>query len=220
VERVPEPELMDDELQAEAYARADFAEPNALFCRSLLDRLPVPERAHVVDLGCGPADIPVRLARSRPAWVFDVVDGSAAMLRHASELIESAGLSDRIATRCATLPAPELAAAGYDVVISNSLLHHLPDPYVFWKEVIRLARPGALLAVMDLMRPASAEAARALVDRYSGDEPEVLRRDFNASLLAAFTPDEVREQLQRYGMEGMTVETISDRHLFVSGRLP
>ena len=52
MKRIPEPELMDDELQAEAYAKADSTEPNALFCATLFDRLAAPERARVVDLEC------------------------------------------------------------------------------------------------------------------------------------------------------------------------
>ncbi len=217
MERVPEPELMEDDLQAEAYARADFAEPNTLFCQTLLDRLDPPERARVVDLGCGPADIPVRLARLRPAWTLDAVDGSPAMLRHASDRVRDEGLSDRVHIHCSLLPALSLPEAEFDLVISNSLLHHLPDPSLMWREVSRLARPGALLALMDLMRPDSREAAENLVERYSGGEPEVLRHDFAASLLAAFTPDEVREQLRETGLEKVDVAVISDRHLFAYG---
>jgi hypothetical protein len=52
--------------------------------------------------------------------------------------------------------------------------------------------PGAPVLVMDLMRPASPAAAEALVEQYAAGEPEVLRRDFYNSLLAAFEPGEVR----------------------------
>ena len=219
MERVPEPELMEDDLQAEAYARADFDEPNALFCQSLLDRLELPEPARVVDLGCGPADIPVRLARLRPSWVLDAVDGSRAMLRHANDRIRKEGLSHRIRIHCSMLPVLALPEAGFDLIISNSLLHHLPDPSLLWREVARLARPGALLALMDLRRPDSTEEAMALVEHYSAGEPEVLRRDFTASLLSAFTPNEVREQLRQAGLEKVEVAVISDRHLFACGSI-
>jgi hypothetical protein len=80
--------------------------------------------------------------------------------------------------------------------------------------------PGAAVLVMDLFRPASAAAAAAIVAQYSGGEPEVLRRDFLASLCAAFEPDEVREQLRQHGLGMLRVRTVSDRHLLVTGRLP
>ncbi len=61
MQRVPEPEEpMDDPVQAAAYAEADFSEANALFIR-LLRQLVVPQglRGRTLDLGCGPADMPI-----------------------------------------------------------------------------------------------------------------------------------------------------------------
>jgi hypothetical protein len=63
MERIVEPELMDDEAQARAYAEADFEEPNARFValyREFVGALPA--GAAVLDLGCGPGDITLRLA--------------------------------------------------------------------------------------------------------------------------------------------------------------
>ena len=51
------------------------------------------------------------------------------------------------------------------------------------------------------------------------DEMEVLKRDFFNSLMAAFTPAEIRKQLKKGGLSGLAVETISDRHLLVFGRM-
>ena len=70
IPRTPEPELMDEAEQARAYAEADFDEPNAAFIErveAVLEAHPVPAEARVVDLGCGPADIAVRLAERHPA---------------------------------------------------------------------------------------------------------------------------------------------------------
>jgi hypothetical protein len=61
--------------------------------------------------------------------------------------------------------------------------------------------------------------AREFVRKYCGNEPAVLRRDFYNSLLAAFTPAEVRRQLKRAGLRGLKVRVISDRHLLVAGRV-
>jgi hypothetical protein len=72
---------------------------------------------------------------------------------------------------------------------------------------------------MDLARPASRAAAEALVASYAAGEPEVLRRDFANSLGAAFEPDEVRAQLCEARLD-LSVETVSDRHLLVHGRMP
>ena len=58
-----------------------------------------------------------------------------------------------------------------------------------------------------------------MVETWSGTEPEVLKLDFFHSLCAAYTVEEVREQLLRAGLE-LEVEKITDRHLVVSGTLP
>jgi SAM-dependent methyltransferase len=226
--RTPEPELMDDAAQAEAYAHADFAEVNAGFVARLLAQAPalgVDGPAAVADLGCGPGDIAVRLCLARPGLEVTAVDGAAAMLAHARGAVEAAGLGDRIHLVCATLPGAPLPARGFDAVVSNSLLHHLHDPGVLWRELARIGRPGAEVLVVDLARPASRDAADALVAQYAAGEPEVLRRDFFNSLLAAFTPDEVRAQLAACDLapgldRHLAVEPTSDRHLAVFGRLP
>ena len=91
---------------------------------------------------------------------------------------------------------------------------------MFWRAVREAGVPGAAVLVMDLFRPESAAAAQAIVDQYAANEPEVLRLDFLASLCAAFEPDEIRAQLQAHGLGGLSVRTVSDRHLLVTGRLP
>lgn len=223
--RTPEPaELMDEAAQAEAYARADFADVNDRFVRALLERFPELRSGRVIDLGCGPADIPIRLARQRPGLRITAVDGSPSMLAHAARAVREHHLEDRVELRCALLAGGAPGAGPgrgerYDAVISNSLLHHLYEPAVLWAELRALARTNAPVFVVDLMRPESPEAARAIVEAYSAGEPEVLRRDFYNSLLAAFTPDEIRAQLAAAELPLQVVPT-SDRHLAIFGRAP
>jgi hypothetical protein len=72
----------------------------------------------------------------------------------------------------------------------------------------------------DLRRPASPERLQELVERHASGAPAVLRRDYAASLAAAFRPEEVREQLVGAGLGSLRVEPLEDRYLEVSGRLP
>ena len=221
MDRVPEPELMLDPDQARAYAEADFDAPHSHCVQTLFERLlPLPEQGRAVDLGCGAADITLRVARELPGWTFDGLDGSPAMLDCGSRAVSEAALEDRVVLHERLLPVADWPAASYDLVFSNSLLHHLPDPAVLWSAATMLGRPGAPLFVMDLLRPDSAEQVRALVAQYAGEEPELLRRDFEASLFAAFRIDEVREQLAAANLGGVGVEVISDRHWIAWGTLP
>jgi ubiquinone/menaquinone biosynthesis C-methylase UbiE len=220
--RIPEPEeLMDDPGQAHAYARADFSEANRLFVELLQSVPGGPPEGRLLDLGCGPADIPLAIARRHPTLQIDAVDGAAAMLDLARENIGAAGeAGQRVHLMCEYLPCPGLPPQVYGTVVSNSLLHHLADPMVMWQTVKRCAGPGARILVMDLARPASELAVDALVETYAIDEPEVLRRDFRNSLFAAYTVAEVRAQLQEAKLGSLRVSMVSDRHLAVAGTIP
>ena len=219
MERILEPELMDDEGQALAYAQADFVEVNRGFVDRFRTAFPDLTRSRVVDLGCGPADIPIRLVRLMPALGVTAVDASAAMVRLARDAVRSAGLATSVRLVRARLPALPFASGTFDAVIANSLLHHVAEPGIFWREVQRLGRARAGVLVMDVCRPASPSHARDIVETYAGGESPLLKRDFYNSLRAAFTPAEVARQLARQ-LPQLTCRVVSDRHWVVSGRLP
>lgn len=218
MKRLPEPELMDDPVQAQAYGDADFSEPNKLFTDTFKT---VIGRAHfsgyIVDLGCGPADIAVRLAYAYRHCHVHGIDGSEPMLRIAMKHVLSASLADRITLFQYTLPGIFVPHARYDAVISNSLLHHLADPNSLWNAIQYLAMPGAPILVMDLMRPPNRREVKRLVRTYAADAPAVLARDFERSLLAAYRVDEVVEQLAAAKLDYLNVRVVSDRHFTVSG---
>jgi SAM-dependent methyltransferase len=221
MQRTLEPELMDEFDQARAYAAADFAEPNERFVGYCGAEPGFPARGAVLDLGCGPGDIVLRLARRHPELTVHGLDGSAAMLRFAADsLAREPSLQSRVQFVHGVLPGVALPLPRYDAVVSNSLLHHLHDPAVLWNAIRETGAPGAVVVVMDLFRPPSPGAAQEIVDAYAGEEPEVLQRDFYNSLCAAFEPGEVRAQLDACGLGGLDVRTVSDRHLLVAGRLP
>lgn len=221
MKRVLEPELMTEPEQARAYAEADFAEPHSRYIELFLQKFPDrPERARVLDLGCGPGDVTRRLARACPGYQIVAVDGSPAMLRLARRLTaREPDLRDRIHYRKGYLPKGRIPRGPYDVILATSFLHHLADPMILWQAVRKYGRTGTIVLVADLCRPRTPAHARRLVERYAAGEPAVLRRDFHRSLLAAFTPAEVRAQLQKANLGELSVEVISDRHLLVSGRL-
>lgn len=220
MQRIPEVELMDDPSQALAYARADFSEVNQAFVERFLRLAPTLLQADVVDLGCGPADIAIRLCRARQGLRVCGVDGSPPMLDLARRAAATAGLAGRLRLVNARIPG-SLPGEHFDAILSNSLLHHLPAPAVFWQEIRRLGRSGVPVLVMDLRRPPHARDVAALVSRHAGDEHPLLQRDFRASLGAAFTLAEVQAQLRDAGLRAcLGVEAQGDRHLVVSGRLP
>jgi SAM-dependent methyltransferase len=233
--RICEPELMLEPIQARAYAEADFNGSDRAFTARILTLLAAPAATQaerppprIVDLGCGPGNISFRLASALPEALLLGIDGAAAMLeaaraRQALEPRRWPGLS----FLQARLPLAPEALGGvstafrppYDLVVSNSLLHHLHDPAVLWGAIRTLAAPGALVVVRDLRRPMTEAALRGLIRRHAARAPAVLRRDFSHSLRASFRLREVAEQLKTAGLSHFAVTELGDRHLEVVGRL-
>ena len=224
MQRIPEPDLMDDKAQARAYAEADFTEPHENFITLFKGQWP--GRAisgRVLDLGCGPADISIRFARAFPDCTVEGVDGAAEMLACGAGAVAAAGMSHCIDLSHCYLPSERLMQQSYEAVISNSLLHHLIEPMTLWRTIAACTKSdvasGTPVFVMDLMRPQNHNEAKHFVSSYAGEEPAILQHDFYHSLLAAYTVDEVREQLNAAGLHALKVEAASDRHLIVAGLL-
>ena len=214
--RTLEPELMDNPEQVLAYARADFEKENQGFVDRFREYFPEFTKGHILDLGCGPGDIPIRFARALPVCRITGVDASEPMIGLAGVAAKQAGLVDRIIFCCERFQGVSLVEP-VDAAVSNSLLHHVPNPLQFWYRLRQLLKPGAPVLVMDLLRPDSSEEAQAIVDRYAAKESEILRRDFYRSLLAAFTEDEVAAQLAEMNLSRLIIDVVDDRHWVVSG---
>jgi ubiquinone/menaquinone biosynthesis C-methylase UbiE len=217
--RQPEPELMDQHAEALAYAAADFSSVNAAFVDRLFDLTwgmsDAPARC--VDLGTGPADISIRVATARPMWHVDAVDAAETMINLARVAVVRAVVRN-VRLHLADAKATGLAP-GYDAIFSNSLLHHLPDPQPMWTEIRRLARPGTIVFIRDLLRPQTYDLAEEMVEQYAGRESATLQQEYFRSLLSAFTPGEIRQQLESAGLGELEIRQSTDRHIDVSGVL-
>jgi trans-aconitate methyltransferase len=219
MKRIPEPEeLMDGTDQALAYAEADFSASNNLFIDLFQQLHPDDFSGKALDLGCGPADIPIRFAHRYPLACIHALDGAQTMLDLAQQAIDGENLSARISLHCQYLPASGLDR-DFDALLSNSLLHHLHNPGDLWQTIRNCASSSAAVLVMDLLRPESAQQVEELLATYASDAPGVLRQDFEASLYAAYTLDEVDAQLASSSLQGLEVRQVSDRHLAVMGYL-
>jgi SAM-dependent methyltransferase len=217
--RVPEPEVMDDPEHARTYSEADFSAPHSAFVDEFWRRFPgfTTRRFDAIDLGCGPADVTARFAQAHPGAQVVGIDASGPMVELGRARIACSGLDERVVLEQRRLPDPSLGRARFDVVLSNSLLHHLADPLDLWDAIAEVARPGAAIFVMDLHRPQTDDEVHRMVDLHAGDEPTVLQDDFRASLRAAYRPDEIAEQIARTSLT-CEVEGVGDRHVVVWGR--
>jgi SAM-dependent methyltransferase len=223
MKRVREEELMDVPLHAQAYAGADFSEPNTKFVAYFSAKFPAFSGRQIIDLGCGPADITRKFAARYPQASVVGTDGADAMLEIARKfLLRHGSLADRVDVRKWHIgrEANPFGSKAFHAVVSNSLLHHMRDPLDLWRAIRACATPGAAVLVMDLIRPQSRREAEGIVEKYASNETDVLRGDFLNSLLAAYRPDEIMEQLSAINMKSLRVEAVSDRHLIVFGSMP
>jgi ubiquinone/menaquinone biosynthesis C-methylase UbiE len=219
--RIPEPELMLDQDQAIAYAEADFSASDSRFVERFTELFGSPGSGEIIDLGCGPGNIALRMAEAFPQCTVTGVDGAAAMLDIARRRATSTkGSASRVRFIDTVLPSAVLPMGSATAVVSNSLLHHLHEPAGLWMTLRQVARRNAAVLVVDLRRPETTTAAQQIVDTYARNEPEILRQDFYNSLLAAFEVDEVKSQLQAAGLSSLRVQAVGDRYLEVSGRMP
>ncbi len=220
--RTPEPELMLAPEQALAYAETDFSETDDRFVQRFRQLFGPEFAGEILDLGCGPGNIALRIVQSFPACSVTGVDGSPAMLAIARKRASALPLEMAFRIRFVEtlLPTAVLPMHSAGAVVSNSLLHHLHEPSVLWLTLRQVAVRRAPVLIVDLRRPGTEVKAQQIVDAYAPDAPEVLRKDFYNSLLAAFEVDEVREQLERVGLSGLQVQAVGDRHLEVFGYMP
>ena len=228
VERVTEPELMCSYLQVKAYAEADFSDTDENIIKKLEAFLrnkgkKVDENTSIVDLGCGPGNIAQRIALKWPSAQILGIDGSEEMLKIArrraallADDFDLKGLS-YLQTDISLIAKGLVKVPLADIVVSNSLLHHLHDPLVFWNAIKNVSSCGAIQYHRDLERPASSKEVLEMQRKYLPDSPFALRKDYIASLHAAFTVIEVREQIQTVGLNGLNVLKVDERYLEVAG---
>ena len=213
MKRVPEPDLMEQKEQAYAYANADFSNSNELFLENLFKFCSITDETKILDVGCGDGEIPIEIYKKTKSKIT-VLDGSSAMLDEFSKKM-SANNIDNIKIIQRRYEDTYLTEKSFDVLISNSVLHHVKSPKLFWEKSFNLVRQQGHIVLMDLFRPSNEHELSSVLDKYGGNNP-VLLNDFENSLRAAYTPNEVEGQLSSFSNISSSVKAISDRHFFVT----
>ena len=210
LQRILEPEVMDSADEARDYDSMDHSAVNRLFVDDLLSAGEIGE--DILDLGTGTAQIPIELCRRNQDCRIMAVDLSISMLDLARYNIEIAGVIQRVFLEHIDAKRLPQADDTFDAVISNSIIHHIPEPFVVLREAVRVTAPGGLLFFRDLSRPASDAEVTRLVETYAGEENERQRQMFDDSLRAALAIDEIRDLVTQLGFSADTVQPNSDRH--------
>ncbi len=214
--RVLEPEIMESEAEARAYDAMDHGEVNARFVDDLLAL--APDLGRVLDVGCGSAQIPIELCRRAPSARVLGVELGDAMIALARANVERAALSGVIRVDRADAKSLPYRDGSQSCVVSNSLVHHVPEPAAAFGEMARVLAGGGSWFVRDLLRPAGDDEVQALVARHAAGASTDQRALFDASLRAALTVDEVRALVAPLGVPASAVTQTSDRHWTLAWR--
>lgn len=226
LDRVLEPEVMDSAAEAADYDAMDHREVNQRFVTDLLAVFPPAPSPpspdpfpDVLDLGTGTAQIPIELCHRHADCRVMAADAAVNMLELARYNLEIENLTHRI--ELAHVDAKRLPFTGgmFDAVMSNSIVHHIPEPIHVLREAVRVTRPGGQLFFRDLLRPESEDQLNHLVATYTAGANEHQQRMFAESLHAALSLDEVRALITLLGFGAEGVQQTSDRHwTWVAGK--
>jgi len=210
LQRILEPEVMDSHEEAHDYDTMDHSHVNRLFVSDLLQLQR--DFQTVLDVGTGTAQIPIELCKRHPHVHVVAIDMAQNMLRVGQHNLEKVNFATRIQLQLCDAKRMPFADRTFDVVMSNSIVHHIPEPFSVFTEMARVVRPGGVLFVRDLLRPADDATLMLLVKTYAGDANAHQQKMFADSLHAALTLDEVRDMVARLGFAPTSVQQTSDRH--------
>lgn len=181
----------------------------------------------LVDVATGTADVALALLQDDPTVRVVGVDPSEAMLaRGRAKLGPASPRATLVRGDALCLPLPSGAADGAGIAFG---IRNVPDRPAAAREMARVARPGAPLAVLELAEPRDGPFAllarlhcRAVVPWLGATLSGAREYRYLATSVAAFPPpDEFAALLEGAGWRDVTVErlTFGAAHLFV-GRAP
>jgi ubiquinone/menaquinone biosynthesis C-methylase UbiE len=210
MERILEPEVMDTEAEAIAYDSIDLKEVNTAFAQHTVSL--GPSAACILDAGTGTARIPILIAQLRPAWQIVAIDLAQSMLAIAEKNVLAAQLSHQIRLEFVDAKCLPYADHSFDGIISNSLLHHLPNPRPLLQEIRRVLKPQGFLLLQDLLRPDNPEKLAQQVAEVTPDWDTHQTQLFQDSLQAAFTLPEIEDLSHLLGFSDLNIYQSSERH--------
>ncbi|MFT5689124.1 MAG: ubiquinone/menaquinone biosynthesis C-methylase UbiE [Planctomycetota bacterium] len=210
LQRVLEPEIMDTEEDVLEYESMDHREANNAFVDRLMTLGPA---GRMLDIGTGPGHIPILVCERDSNARVVAIDLADRMLEAARRNVAASPFGDRIELVKADAKGLDFPDDSFDVVFSNTILHHVPTPLTLLSEARRVLRPGGVLLIRDLMRPETREHLEQLVKLHADGATPYQRELLGLSLNAALRPEELRREAQAAGLSDAEVTIDSDRHL-------
>ena len=231
MERIPEPELMEDKEQVISYDEADFSEGEVNLINQInhylfRKKIVLNEKDLIVDLGCGPGNISEKLAIKWPKTEVVGIDGSKEMIlraEHNKEISNSKKNLENLSYICSDIKDIRLTTFLFNreitLLVSNSLIHHITNLEDFFSTIRSLSSKKTLNFHKDLKRPLSEKSALELKAQCSMKYNEILTKDYYASLRASYTFKELRSFILENDLTSLDVFEEGDKYLIVYGNV-
>ena len=207
-ERIPSRESLDDPEVVRAYGWVATMPPMRLL-RWFVARRAVAMTGHgeAADLGCGPGQLAIELARRAPGLYVTGIDLSDEMLAQGQDNARRAGVADRVSFRQGAAQQIPFPDASLDLVVSTLSLHHWSDPVAVLDEIARVLRPGGSFLIFDLRRDMAAPFWLLLWFVTHVVAPAALRRANEplSSRNAAYTPQEAALLAEQSRLSGWRI---------------
>ena len=217
-ERVPESEVMQTQEEALGYEQTAS--------NPYLDRIDNQFVDHVLsmgivgtilDLGTGPGQIPIKLAKREPRISVIGVDMSKEMLKLANERAQREHVSSRVDFILASANSIPVASGSIDLLICNSTLHHFSNPVQVFNEAQRVIKKDGVAYFRDLRR-----RSRLLhglhVAFFGRNYKGLMRKSFADSVRAAYTRPELRQHIANSNLSNARVFYPDLTHIVVESQ--
>lgn len=164
-------------------------------------------KGRILEIGIGPARIATRIAKYNPQLTITGIDLSSTMLNIAKKNIEETGIGkDKILLVKADAKQLPFEAESFDAVISQNMLHHLPDPATMFREIKRVIKPEGAILIRDVVRPPNEFLAKLYATLFGFNYTKRMRKMYYDSMLAAFSVGEIRKIVKDCGFSDTNIK--------------
>ena len=106
----------------------------------------------VLDVGSGLGAIAIALVRDYQAASVIGVDVEPHLVEHSRERARKAGLADKVSFEQVTPGTLPFKDNSFDIVVTKDAIVHIPDKAQFYKDILRVLKPGGAFAGSDWLR--------------------------------------------------------------------
>ena len=216
VRRRPEEETMTHPAEVEEYSKYTNNAYLESLDNTLVDhtlRLGV-RRGVALDVGTGPGQIPVKIAKRESRLKIYGIDTSDSMLMTAAQHAFNEGVQSRVIFQSGDAKSIPFDDHTFDMVLCNSVLHHMADPVGLFNEINRVVKPDGAILIRDFRRPLKG-MLRIHISWFGRFYHGLLKELYAASVTASYTKNELTQILAASDIEGASVFTLGMTHLGV-----